>query len=411
MTQDITQSFTSPLTPQEFFATEGAWHNLVLSLLSMHSGESRPSYVRAGTLWLDIASTPWLVKLFDGTNDIALLYVDPAAHTVALPDALTAIPRDASVDTAKLAAKAVTHAKYQDISALRLLGRDNTGTGSPKELEMSAFFLSLFGKTDAVAMGLGHSKINGLKVSNNDPTSDSLLDVAAGSIWSSDLTVNMVVSVTQTRSILSAWGVDDVNADVGGMLNGDVAPAEGFIHVWVISKDNGVDVSIGFTNQDSTGMGLSVGNLPVGYTKLRYLFTWPVQSGVLVEGTQWNDDFLYTSPTLDYNGAPATGSFIPVLVPLLPVNAHLIASASDSSRSYARLYSKLHPTIAVQGASVSASAFNIGGRGETTAVASSGGGDYSIPTLDAEVTCQNQFGSTFNIITRGWTDLRRGEFA
>jgi hypothetical protein len=42
------------------------------TLLSQHSGSSRPTYAIAGTLWLDTTTTPWLWKLYDGTNDIVV---------------------------------------------------------------------------------------------------------------------------------------------------------------------------------------------------------------------------------------------------------------------------------------------------------------------------------------------------
>ena len=41
-------------------------------VLTNHSGTSRPSYVRAGMTWLDITTNPWLLKIFNGTDDIVL---------------------------------------------------------------------------------------------------------------------------------------------------------------------------------------------------------------------------------------------------------------------------------------------------------------------------------------------------
>ena len=49
------------------------------NLLSSHSGNQRPSYAIAGTIWLDISVTPWLLKIYDGVDDIILGKVDSNA--------------------------------------------------------------------------------------------------------------------------------------------------------------------------------------------------------------------------------------------------------------------------------------------------------------------------------------------
>lgn len=42
------------------------------ALLSHHKGAAAPSYAEAGTIWLDDSATPWRLKLFDGSDWIAL---------------------------------------------------------------------------------------------------------------------------------------------------------------------------------------------------------------------------------------------------------------------------------------------------------------------------------------------------
>lgn len=37
-----------------------------------HSGNSRPSYAQAGLMWLNTTTTPWILNMFDGTDDIPL---------------------------------------------------------------------------------------------------------------------------------------------------------------------------------------------------------------------------------------------------------------------------------------------------------------------------------------------------
>lgn len=50
------------------------------ALNSLHSGSSRPTYAVAGTLWIDITTSPWIVKVFDGSSDAILGSLDPGTH-------------------------------------------------------------------------------------------------------------------------------------------------------------------------------------------------------------------------------------------------------------------------------------------------------------------------------------------
>ncbi len=65
-----------------------AWRD---ALHSAHKGASAPSYAAAGSLWLDDTSNPsWTLKLYDGTDWIALGTVDTTANayqTAGLTDA------------------------------------------------------------------------------------------------------------------------------------------------------------------------------------------------------------------------------------------------------------------------------------------------------------------------------------
>lgn len=51
------------------------------NFLTSHSGTSRPSYAQAGTEWLDTTSTPWILKRFDGSDDIIVGYIDATLNT------------------------------------------------------------------------------------------------------------------------------------------------------------------------------------------------------------------------------------------------------------------------------------------------------------------------------------------
>ena len=54
------------------------WRN---ALHSLHSGSSHPSYAQAGTMWLDNTTNPWILKVFDGSDDITLGTLNTSTNT------------------------------------------------------------------------------------------------------------------------------------------------------------------------------------------------------------------------------------------------------------------------------------------------------------------------------------------
>lgn len=57
-------------------------NGVVGALLTQHRGPARPAYVQPGMLWIDDSGSLWLLKLYDGTGDIAIAAVDPDTHAV-----------------------------------------------------------------------------------------------------------------------------------------------------------------------------------------------------------------------------------------------------------------------------------------------------------------------------------------
>jgi hypothetical protein len=51
------------------------------ALLSHHKGSAAPDYAEAGTIWLDDAATPWLLKAHDGTDWITLGSVNASSNS------------------------------------------------------------------------------------------------------------------------------------------------------------------------------------------------------------------------------------------------------------------------------------------------------------------------------------------
>lgn len=50
------------------------------ALHSMHKGSSRPSYAVAGMMWVDDNTTPWVLYMFDGSDDISLGTINPTTN-------------------------------------------------------------------------------------------------------------------------------------------------------------------------------------------------------------------------------------------------------------------------------------------------------------------------------------------
>jgi hypothetical protein len=79
-------SLASQADPTIAAAVTGLTQRLTLNagtaaINSTNSGTSRPAYAVAGTVWLNTTSTPWLLEIYDGTNDVTLGEVNASANT------------------------------------------------------------------------------------------------------------------------------------------------------------------------------------------------------------------------------------------------------------------------------------------------------------------------------------------
>lgn len=75
MTQYNLPVFTSP-TPGRTLLKDNLepWRDAVHS---MHAGVTRPDYVVPQMMWIDTSATPWVLKVFQGSDDIVLGDLDP----------------------------------------------------------------------------------------------------------------------------------------------------------------------------------------------------------------------------------------------------------------------------------------------------------------------------------------------
>lgn len=77
MSQSDFGNLVSPLGGADFIDNKlEPWRDAVHT---MHSGVSRPSYAVPGLMWLDNSVTPWIVKVFMGSDDIIMGYLDPTS--------------------------------------------------------------------------------------------------------------------------------------------------------------------------------------------------------------------------------------------------------------------------------------------------------------------------------------------
>lgn len=82
-----------------------------------HDGNSRPSYAVAGLIWRDTTTNPWILKIFDGSNDISLGEIDYVANTFK-PLGLTALLLSYSNATSGLTATTVQAAIDEVVAAM-----------------------------------------------------------------------------------------------------------------------------------------------------------------------------------------------------------------------------------------------------------------------------------------------------
>lgn len=122
MSQSDFGNLSSPLSGTDFFNNKlEPWRD---ALHSSHKGTSRPSYAVSGMMWIKDTTTPWILNIFDGADDIALGTIDPSTNTFTpagsgvtwggtaggSANALTLAPSYALTNTAGQAIRAIINA-------------------------------------------------------------------------------------------------------------------------------------------------------------------------------------------------------------------------------------------------------------------------------------------------------------
>lgn len=133
----------SPLSGEDFVDNNlEPWRD---ALHSSHSGNSTPSYVVAGMVWVDTTTTPWIINMYDGAQDVAIGTLNASTH--AFKPTLTSLSAD------------ITNAMLAQMDGNTVKVRANSAAGAPQDLSMgSSTILARLAAGDIVAASVSQIK-------------------------------------------------------------------------------------------------------------------------------------------------------------------------------------------------------------------------------------------------------------
>ncbi|KKM97250.1 hypothetical protein LCGC14_1169940 [marine sediment metagenome] len=170
------------------------------ALLTCHSGSSSaPSYKLAGTIWLDTAATPWLLKQYDGTDWITLFSVNATTNAAQAQDSDTVDGADAG--------NASGNVGLANGTICTNLNAEQHNGRKTKEIEIGVWNMDGF-DTVVVGHGLTYSKIREVTFAiRNDADTKGSQSGQQDELW--------VVRWDSTNVILARknGGVFDADAD------------------------------------------------------------------------------------------------------------------------------------------------------------------------------------------------------
>lgn len=122
--------FTSPQPGGTFLKDNlEPWRD---ALHSYHKGPTRPSYVVDGMLWIDDSTTPWVAKVFQGSDDIVMGTLDPVELKFT-PSGVTA-PQASEVEVNDSGFSVLEGENVQDVLTSADVVLDGLGTASAADL-------------------------------------------------------------------------------------------------------------------------------------------------------------------------------------------------------------------------------------------------------------------------------------
>ncbi len=288
------------------------------ALLTHHKGASAPAYAEAGTLWLDDAATPWLLKIYDGVDWICLSQINAGANT-----ALPYIGQEASrglrlhADTGGVNAYEVTMApapsSYSEgLTVLMKASTANTGTAT---LAVNGLTATAIKMPDGTALVSGAIHSNGIYILCHDGANFRLLNP----------------SLAQTTAILQTT----VATYSGNTAMSSVIPADDTIPT---ATEGSEIISVSITPKSTTskmviralGMCATSSNFPMMATLVVH-----GESSAFAVAATYTDTAAYPRQLSIY-GEHAPGSLSPIIYKLrLGANAGSIrANGSSSGRQF-----------------------------------------------------------------------------
>jgi hypothetical protein len=116
----MSQDPLAPLNPSTTSGTDLATKlvDFEQSLLTMHSGTAVPSYVQAGTFWLDTTTNPYVIKFYDGVSSIPFWQVNTSTHRKLSPAAETTIASSTTTDVLGSTSEYITISGTATITSL-----------------------------------------------------------------------------------------------------------------------------------------------------------------------------------------------------------------------------------------------------------------------------------------------------
>ena len=237
--------------------------------------------------------------------------------------------------------------------------------------------------------------LGGLTLSNDGPSPNSVIDVAAGSAASDDATTLMNLTSGYTKS-LSSWIVGSGN---GGLDTGSAA-ANTWYHLFVIERPDTavVDILISTSATSPT--------LPANYTKKRRIGSIKTDaSSHILTFSQFGDEFLWGAVVQDVNnGSVGTTALMPTLtVPSgIKVYAEFYGVILNAGSAVAGLFTS--PDSPNNVANSPVGNYNVVGPSSSL----SGSTQFNIRTNTSQQirVVSNLASSNYYVVTIGWIDLR-----